>query len=788
MTNPAARERAIEAGLQYHRAGQLTEAEKIYRQVLETDPSNADAMHLLGLIAYQRGSHAAAEELIRGALARRPSEPTYLNNLGQALQGQGRFREARACYEKALAAAPAYPEAYCNLGNVLCQLEAHEEALRCYRFALDQRPDFALAWGNLGRTLKRLGRPHEAAASLSRAAALDPGNAETHNSLGTVFQDQGKLDEAVSCYSRATELRPQFAEALNNLGNVLRVQKKIGEAIACYERALAANPKLAAVEINLGMALGEAGRTESAVACFRRAIELQPESHLAHHHLGIALKALGRGSEAAQSFRRVIALQPDNAEGYNNLGAALYDTGRFGEALSCFERALELRPDFVEALNNRGNALQGQGRLAQAVASYRSALRLRPDLARVHSNLLLTLTYDGEHSVEETFAEHVAFSERFERPLRARWPDHRGSRAPRDRLTVAYLSPDLRRHAVTSFFRTVLSAHDRSRFRLIAYSASRIEDEVSEELKARVDLWRRLHGASDDEAAQQIAADEADILVDLAGHTAENRILVFCRKPAPVQVTWLGYPNTTGLAAMDYRLTDRNAEIPAHAKFYTEELVYLPDSVWCYSGHDDSAEVKGLPALQRGYVTFGSLNSFAKVGPGVLDLWARLLAAVPGSRLLIARAPKGAESEALARMGVSSERVEFAEPVAVRRFLELYHRVDIALDPFPYNGGATTCDALWMGVPVIALAGDRFASRAGVSLLTAAGLADWIAQNEDQYVELGQRWARDLQGLAGLRTNLRGRLRESALMNATSFTHNLENAYRMMWEKYQTTG
>jgi predicted O-linked N-acetylglucosamine transferase (SPINDLY family) len=398
------------------------------------------------------------------------------------------------------------------------------------------------------------------------------------------------------------------------------------------------------------------------------------------------------------------------------------------------------------------------------------------------------LAYLPQPDPQTLFLEHRRWAERHAAPLAAEARPYANDPAPDRPLRVGYVSPDLREHPVASFLTPVLAHHDRSRFHVTCYADVARPDGVTRHLQTLADAWRDLPGRSDAQVADLIQADSTDILVDLAGHTACNRLLVFARKPAPVQVTHFGYPNTTGLSTMDYRISDRYADPPGRTEAYhTEELVRLPEVAWCYRPLA-APEVTPLPARAAGHVTFGSLNNLAKITPQAIALWSELLRAVPGSRLVLLT---GAGSQADQRLhdlfgqhGIDRARLELLGRRPRDRYLALYQEMDIALDPFPYNGGVTTCDALWMGVPVVTLAGESYVSRQGVALLSNLGLDDWVAGAPDAYVDIATRWAHDVEGLGRLRAGLRERMTNSPLTDGLRFTRFLAEAYRWMWQRW----
>jgi predicted O-linked N-acetylglucosamine transferase (SPINDLY family) len=576
-------------------------------------------------------------------------------------------------------------------------------------------------------------------------------------------------------------------------GLQLRAQHREDEAVAALRAACAAEPGLAEARHQLGNALKALRRHAEAAESLRIAASLEPGSAAIWLNLGAACLGLRKADEAVAALRRAIAIEPLRPEAHNILGHALLEQGRCGEAGRSLEEALRLRPGYPAARDNLGRVLKAQGRAAEAIAHHRAALDAAPQ-PRTHSNLLYSLNFSPEVAPEEAAAEHRLWARMHEAPLRARrLPARREDAAPR-RLRIGYVSPDFVNHSVAYFLAPVLAAQDRAGFEVVCYSDASSPDAVTRRLRALSDRWREIAGWSDARVAKAIRGDGIDILVDLAGHTARNRLLVFAERPAPVQVTWLGYPNTTGLESMDYRITESVCDPPGQTEaWHTERLVRLPGPFSCYEPCLVSPPVGPLPATAAGRVTFGSFNNLAKVNPRVLDLWARLLAELPDARLmLVSRGLADPETAELVRgefasRGVAPGRVDLdGTALPEVPHLARYDRVDVALDTFPYNGATTTCEALWMGVPVVTLAGRTHASRVGASLLTHLGAEDWVARSPLEYAAICRRLAGDPGRLAELRRGLRDRMSGSPLCDAQSFTKSLESAFRAMWLRSRT--
>ncbi len=566
------------------------------------------------------------------------------------------------------------------------------------------------------------------------------------------MKDRGKLDEAVACYRRVLQLKPDFAEAHNNLGNALNGQRKLDAAVACYRRALELKPGYAEAHYNLGAAFKDQGRLDAAIACYRRTLELKP----------------------------------DYAKAQNNLGNVLRDQGKLDEAVACYRRALELKPDYAAAHANLGSAWKDQGKLDEAIACYRRALELKPDFAKAHSSLVYTQLFCPGCDARTLYEEHRRWNRRHAEPLGKFVLPHPNDRAADRTLRIGYLSPDFCSHPVGRFLLPLLESHDHESFEIFCYASVRTPDAMTDRFRAHADVWRDVLDLSDEQVAQTIRQDGVDILVDLTMHMGNNRVLVFARKPAPVQVTYLVYCGTTGLGTMDYRLTDPYLDPPGQdERFYCEQSVRLPETYWCYRPPIETPPVNALPALEGGRVTFGCLNNFCKVTSPTLAAWSRLLQAVSGSRLLLhahAGSHRDRVREVLAEQGVSAGRLTFVDLLPMAEYFGVYQRIDVALDTFPYGGGTTTCDALWMGAPAVSLAGQTAVGRGGLSILSNVGLPELVARDSEQYVRIAVDLANDLPRLSGLRATLRDRMRASPLMDAPRFARNVEAAYRKMWQ------
>ncbi len=666
-----------------------------------------------------------------------------------------------------------------------------DEAGRFYRQAIEADQCNAAAYFNLGLLLLAEQRYGEAAARLRDAVRLREPFPEAYVALADALETLGRDAEALAALERAIAQREDYEGALMNAGDLLQKLGRPEEAAAMYRRVIAIAPGPAAHN-NLGNALLALGRRAEAEACFRQVLLLEPGAALAHSNLANVLRELGRCAEAEASAREAIRLDPGLPEAHNNLGTALQAQGRASESVASLRRATELRPAYRAAYNSLGNSLKDMGKLDEAEQSFLRALELDPGDRDARSNFLLLLNYTSKHTRAKVYAEHREWARRHEAPLASARSGHANHRDPKRKLRIGYVSGDFRRHSVAYFIEPVLTHHDRRSFEVHCYSNVALPDRMTAHLLGLVDGAHDISTSSDSEAARLIREDGIDILVDLSGHTAGNRLGVFALQPAPVQVTYLGYPNTTGLGAIDWRITDAHADPQGDGDgFHSERLFRLPGPFLSFQPPAEAPAVQPPPSIANGFTTFGSFNVLPKVTPEVICAWAQLLMRVPHSRLLLKalglgdRGSRAQVIEAFGREGVAEGRITVLPVEAtLQAHLARYHEVDIALDPFPFNGTTTTLEALWMGVPVVALSGDRHSARVGASILAHAGLEELISCDVENYIGCAARLAGEAVRLAELRRKMRERIGASALMDRPAFMRALEAGYRERWRAW----
>ena len=690
-------------------------------------------------------------------------DATHMLEEGMALEKQGQLEEALQRYEAAIRLMPELARAHFNRGNILLDRGDAASALGAYAKAMEFKPDSAALHYNMGNANLRLGNPEVGVASYRQAITLKPDFADAHMSLGLALGGLGQHEGAVECFSRLVELKPDSADAH-------------------YQR---------------GIAFHDLGSFSDAVKSYRRALEIDSGVAAIHSNLGCSLKELGLFDDAISSYNRALEINPDLAVAHNNLSVVFKNTMRLDDAYLCGLQAIRIKPDFADAYANLGGILRDMGRFEESRKALQRALEIDSDCAIAHNNLLFIHNYVADQPAALLLADAQRFGDmatRMARPFAA-WPNPPD---PDRCLRVGLVSGDLCSHPVGYFLESVLFlliSQAPLRLELFAYATSFREDDTSRRLRACCRVWRSVLGLSDERLAQQIHYDGIDILIDLAGHTEHNRLPVFAWRPAPVQATWLGYFATTGVAEIDYLIADLWTLPPSEEPKFTERIWRLPETRLCFTPPNfDLGSNTALPALDNGYVTFACFNNLAKVNDAVVALWARILIAVPGSRLFFI-APQLRDTTVKENLvtrfggyGIVSKRLVLLASVPRVDYLATYQRVDIALDPFPYPGGTTTVEALWMGIPVLSLAGERFLSRQGVGLLMNAGLPEWVAADPDDYVARAISHAGDLHALALLRAGLRQQVLATPIFDAPRFAQHFEAALRGMWRKWCDQG
>lgn len=730
-----------------------SEALRHLRRAIVLDAESFDAHYMLAGTLERRGEQAGAIEALQRALALRPDYEPVHADLCRVFALSGDVPAARAAIQAALVLNPDSADFHHYLGNLSMVEEDPFAAIEHYARTIALRPDFAEAHANLGLAFHSAKRLDDAVASLQRAIQLDSSSGDFHAKLGIAFKAQKKMADAERELTRALELKPDDPEFMNNLGMVLAEQGRLEEAMGRYRRAIELRPDLPGGYANLGLALYESERVPQAIEVYRAGLKIKPVPEL-HDNLAIALQKVGAVDEAIEHYRAALVLSPDNLNTQSNLAGALAEGGGPRAAIEAYRRILELHPKHLVA----------------------------------HSNLLFNLSVDDGTSAQQYLVEAANYNAQLTRaPLPREAPRALAGR----RLRVGLVSGDLRTHPVGFFLEGILHSLSTQSLELFAYATAPHDDALSDRIKPLFSAWRMVRALSDEAAARVIRDDKVDILVDLSGHTGYTRLPVFAYRPAPVQVSWLGFFASTGVAAIDYVLADEACVPMGREGDFTEQVWRLPDTRLCYTPPTDAGAppVASLPALRNGHITFGCFQRLPKLTDAVLALWGRVFAALPSARLLLQTSqvnrPKYREMvlQRLAAVGISADRVTARGYSPRGAYLQAYGEVDFVLDTFPFTGGTTTCEALWMGVPTLTLAGDSMIARQGVSMMIAAGLPEWIARTQDDYVAKAVAFASDLQAMASLRAGLRERVVASPLFDVQLFAKRLEAALHGIWQQ-----
>ena len=736
---------ALDNAIAHHEAGQLAEAESLYRAILQIAPQHADVNHNLGQLALQLGQMAAGLELLKTALGAAPHEPKFWLSYIEALHSLGEHQAAQEVIQlgrkrgmisgdmtSSATATPATPTPKARRHNpapaadVLQLQKAFQEGnfhkLEALARAMTEKhPDTPDGWNALRIACYRTGQTAAAMLAAQKLIELDPQNAVYHSNLSHLYWSTGQMAEATACATHAIELSPSLAEAHINLGNIYKLEERPDEAAACYRKAIALNPTLASPHSNLGIVLSEQ-------------LKLR---------------------EAEASLRQAVVLEPNNAEMRSNLSIALIKLGVLDEAHVHLEKALALDPSNVLA----------------------------------YTQLLFILNYSNTGNSPEALALAKKYGAMLTRKVAPQYDSWECTPVPK-RLKVGMVSGDFCNHPVGYFVEGILQHIDPERLELVAYDnlPPSKHDRMSERLRQHFSAWHPLYGLSDEKVAAKIRADGIHVLLDLSGHTTYNRLPVFARKPAPVQATWLAYFATTGVEQIDYLIADPNVCPPGEESHFTEAIWRLPETYMCFTPPDIDVDTAPPPALDNGYITFGCFNNLSKMTDAVASLWAEVLKRVPGSKLFLKSAQlndlptQRRTVQRFAALGIPAERLIIEGPSLRQHYLEAYNRIDIALDPFPYPGGTTTVECLWMSVPVLTLRGNRMLSHAGENIMRNAGLPDWISVDEADYVAKAVRFASDLPHLIALRSRLREQVLASPIFDAARFARNFENAIWGMWQ------
>jgi protein O-GlcNAc transferase len=699
-------------------------------------------------------------------------------------QAAGQHREAEVMLRQILRHQPTHLDSMLMLGFMLAQQQRFDEAENWIDRAKAIAPKTAAVFSNLAVMRAMQQRWPDALEAVDAAIAIQPNSVELLNTRANILQASGRMEEAVAVYRKLVELRPGFAAGWNNLGAALSMSGRTSDAIASFERAAEIDPRDAGTNFNLGRAFGELGENDRALAALKKALDLKPNYADAMNQRGVIFQSTGRVDEALTAFQQAIAMRPDYAEAHNNLGVAHQVKRDYQSAIEAHRRAIQIRPNYPDACGNLAQALSQVGELDESLKAYYTARSLTAD-RRTASGMMLFIHTHPEFDAAAILREHQIWEATYPRPLYKDIKPHSNNRAANRRLRVAYLSADLNEHPAGRFMLPVMQHHDHREFEIICYYDNRDSDSMTERLRQHTDEWHNTGRLIDAQLAEKIRADKIDIVVDLLMHARGNRMLTLARKPAPVQISYLAYCSTTGLPTVDYRISDPYLDPPGvDESVYSEKTARVSASYWCYSAPDAAPEVTPPPSESNHYVTFGCMNNFWKVSKVAIRMWGELLQRIPNSRLLVHSHEGGHRQKFINRLGVDQARVEFSGFQPAAEYFHTFSRIDISLDPFPYGGGTTTCDSLWMGVPVVSRMGATAVSRGGSSILSNVGLAELLSATHDDYVQVAMALAADAARLRELRFGLRDRMRRSPLMDGPRLARDLEGIYRNAWRTW----
>ena len=762
--------------------GRLANAEDICREILGKDERSGGAWHLMGKMAALLGDLETAGEFLSVACDLDSQNAEFIRDLAEAFLRKKELETAEQNARLALELLPNSPQGLVLLGRILAEKEDKSAALEAFQEAIRIRKDYAEGLSYYALALQKFGRGKDAISQIRKACAIESESVEFQTNLAILLEQNARYVDALAAYGKAARMNPDVGFVWFRQGKLLNGLKRYAESVTTLEKAISLPGQLGDYHYEYGLALHMSKRFQEALVQYETALSMGYNTAALQCNRGVIYKDLRRGGDAVLAFHTAVKMEPTNVSYLNNLGAAALEIGLNTEALDCFEQVVEKNPKLPTARNNIGNLLKDRARGMDALPHYRKSIELNPDDRDAPSNYLLCHMYIPDMDPQFVFEEHKKWGlstvKKFPQAFKFK-PREEGSK-----IRVGFLSADLCHHPVAHFIEPIFRDYDRESFEFVAYGDQRKSDDFSVRFAKQVDLWRETSSYDDRALAKLIHEDRVDILFELAGHTAYNRLGVFALKPAPVQISYLGYPGTTGLPTIDFRITDPFVDpLGKTEHLHTEKLIRLPECAWCFEPDAFAPEVEPLPAWKNGYVTFGCFNNMAKLNAGLFETWAEILLRVPDSHLrLKARtlADEGVSKELMAYFngrGINESRLDFfGHTKKTADHLSHYHSVDIALDSFPYHGTTTTCEAMWMGCPVVTRAGKTHVSRVGVSLMNALGLQEFIAETNEDYIEKAVELASDLDKVAELRSELRKKMKSSVLMDGKRFVRGFEAA------------
>lgn len=804
--------------------GNLDQTKTLLNNILKIHPKNFDALHLMGVVLGIKNQHKEALTYLTQALKINPNN-NYVNfNLAKALSESGNDLEAIKYHEVAIKLSPNHPEAKLNFGKSLFQLKRYEEAINLYNqvlqlkadfveawvakgaslrllkryeealshqhHAIQLRPDFAEAWLSKGITLHELKLHDEALSHLHQSIQLNPDFAEAWAGMGIIFRDLKRYDEALAHLDRAIQLKPDFAEAWSDMGITLHDMKRSIDAITCFDQAIQLKPDFAEAWSSKGNTLHDLKKLNEAIFHYDRSLTLKPNFAEAWFNKGNTLSILNRYNEALAHYNQAIRLKPSYAEAWANKGVILHELKRYDEAVIHYKEAIQLKPDFAEALSNYGITLKTTGNIELANQIYSKAIKLNPEYLPAYTNLLLNLNYLESLNSEPAIRQAKIFGLKVSEKSHPKFNNWKFS-SKCETLKIGFVSGDFRAHSVGHFIEGLITNIDQTKFQIYAFPTFEKPDELTNRIRPFFKEWSPICGMSDFDAATLIHSKGIQILIDLSGHTAHNRLPVFSYKPAPIQVSWLGYPATTGLPEIDYVLGDAQALPTEYKNQFTEKIWHLPNTYLCFTPPKLNLTFSNFPFLENGFITFGSFNNLSKINTKVIETWSKILKSLPNSKLHLKTNQlsntniRAQIQEKFSINGVEASRLILNGAIESKEeHFKTYNNVDIALDTFPYPGVTTTAEAIWMGVPVISLKGNSFLSDTAKSILFNVNMIDYVANDIDDYINKAIELAKNTGHLNKLRVNLKHQTLKSPLFDAITFSENFGNTLMNMWRQY----
>ena len=786
----------------YHRSGKLEQAENIYTQILAKHPEHADALHLMGLLAYEKGKNNEGINLIKKAIETDHSQPFFFNNLGNIYKAVGRFDDARSCYSSALTLTPEYADACYNMANILRELKNPDEAISYYKKTVKIIPEHIEAYNNMAVLLCEQGKAESALLIYKKILEIKPYFYNALNNMGHIYKDQKNFDDAMSCYKKSIKADPGRPEAYASMGSMLQITGRLNEAVKYYKKAINIKPDFYEAFNDMGTVFLELNMLQPAMECFIKAATINPFTPNVYNNIGNVYKKKGRFNKAAKCYEKGIDLNPDLFETYYNLGLVYGKTGRFEEAVGCYKKAIEKKSDYTFAYNFLIYQLQ-------QICSWKE---INPLILKLDKLTKKTLK-DKETSAQMPFLAfslnddplhnfNVAksWSDNIENSMGSLIKSVKGSKflfspglSRKKRIILGYLSSDFKNHATAHLMLSMFKMHNRDKFKIYCYSDGE-DDKSSYRTKIINDCdgFVEIRGLSHFDAATRIYNDQVDILIDLKGYTEGGRLEIFALRPSPVQVSYLGFPGTTGADFIDYIIADKIVIPLKDRENFSEKVVYMPntyqvnDRFQIISDQNISRKEAGLP--ENGFV-FCSFNGTCKIDSATFDLWLSILRDVPKSVLWLLKSNDLVEYNLkyeAEKRDVDSDRLFFGEKLLKDRHLARLKLADLAIDTIIVNGHTTTSDALWAGVPVITLQGRHFASRVSSSILNAIGLNDLIVHNTDDYRNLAILLAKDPARLKFYRQKIDDNRMKYPLFDTLRFVKNIEKAYQQMWKIYES--